>query len=832
MRKKKKGSTLVFVIAIFFMLITFGTAILTATTIGYRNQITENKRTQNLYESEAGIDVTYNIIGKAIEAAIFASNMAVETTLQGKTGITGKIEKERENVRQWIASGKPESWSFLYPDPDKTKGSRLYSDVNNKIVLNKDVLREVQEEIFNKNFDKFITLNLKTYVDEAKYIANIKEEYLVTPVDDNGDLLYLGYKTNTTTRTAVFDEFNYGTTKPSIEATVEEKSESVATRTKIPVSVKSKFYTGLSTEDDYGSGVGKQERVITVLYNIEIPSYNPTNSIKKVEIIQVPLFDYSFAAEENIYLAGDLTIEGNLYSKGNNNKTSSNESIQGSNTTNDSVVFDKYNGGITIESISGKENTKIDIKGDMVTTENISLRDNTSLNMEGNIYASNLHLGKYKDFYNVDSGENVYINKGLQTSGNNLNVYLKNDLSIYANNSEVNIAKFYGLNDISGNTVNSITDNTKKSSSILINSTKGVNVNIISEAYILGTAYINTAGGYQTGESVAIKGNYNAYSNSLEGEAIDGDTSKTYTNLKFVYDKPLQLVVSMDKDGNEVDLNVIDKAKYFSDYYSKDDQSLEKNVSVSLPSNTVSVGAYVNTIGNQVEVKGTSGELGDAIVGDVKNLHKEFANKVYGFNSTNMTESDFYSPDLTKIKSISTELSLDKLPYYNTQNDTTESGFAYNYDVIFNNDNTKNIVLIGNGISNTEYNAFKSDTNNIVYDCRSGADSGMGFFEGLILTAGDVTIYGKLDYTGSIIAGGSIVCNKDEMKKNFTHDSEVVKNIVAINYDKLYKAGNSDESVIKNPTEYSKHIVELEMDSSKLHNVKDYISQGVWSIEK
>ena len=52
-------------------------------------------------------------------------------------------------------------------------------------------------------------------------------------------------------------------------------------------------------------------------------------------------------------------------------------------------------------------------------------------------------------------------------------------------------------------------------------------------------------------------------------------------------------------------------------------------------------------------------------------------------------------------------MSLDKLPYYNTQNDTTESGFAYNYDVIFNNDNTKNIVLIGNGISNTEYNAFK-----------------------------------------------------------------------------------------------------------------------------
>ena len=832
MRKKKKGSTLVFVLAIFFMLITFGTAILTLTTIGYRNQITENKRTQNLYESEAGIDVTYNIIGKAIEAAIFASNMAVKTTLEGKTGIAGKMEKERENVKQWIANGKPESWSFLYPDTDKSKGSRLYSDVNNKIVLNKEGLREIQEEIFNKNFDEFITLNLKDYVDEAKYIANIKEEYLVTPVDDNGDLLYLGYKTDTATRTAVFDEFDYGEKKPSIEATVESKSPSITTRTEIPVTVKSKFYTGLSAEDSYGSGIGKQERVITVLYNIEIPKYNPTNSIKKVEIIQVPLFDYSFAAEENIYFAGDLTIEGSLYSKGNNTKSSSSGSIQGSNTTNDSVVFDKYNGGITIESIPGKQNTKVDITGDIVTTENISLRDNTSLNMEGNIYASNLHLGKYKDFYDVASGENVYINKGLQTSGNNLNVYLKNDLSIYANNSEVNIAKFYGLNDISGNTVNSITDNTKKSSSILINSTKAVNVNIVSEAYILGTAYINTAGGYQTGESVAIKGNYNAYSNSLEGEAIGGDTGKTYTNLQFVYDKPLQLVVSMNKDGNDVDLNVIDKAKYFSDYYSKNNQSLEKNVSVSLPTNTVSVGAYVNTTGNQVEVKGTSGELGDAIVGEVKTLHKEFANKVYGFNSTNMTENDFYSPDLTKVKSISTELALDKLPYYNTQDVTTESVFAYNYDVVFNNDDTKKIVLIGGGITDEEYNTFKSISSNIVYDCRSGVNTGIGFFEGLILTAGDVSVYGKLDYTGTIIAGGSIICNNDEMKKNFTYDSEVVKKIIAMNYDKLYKPGNSNESVIKNPTEYSKHIVELEMDSSKLHNVKDYINQGVWSIEK
>lgn len=829
-KKKKKGSTLVFVIAIFFMLITFGTAILTATTVGYRSQIVESKRTQNLYESESGIDITYNIIGKAIEAAIFASNAAVETTLEGSTG---KIQKERENFNKWIKGDT--TVVFLYPNSDSSKGSRLYTKENNKIVLQKDVLKEIQEELFNKNFDKFMEKNLANYIKNGKYIVNLDKNTLITSTID-GDTFYLEYSENTTSRAAVFDEFDYtGGTKPVIDAIV-EGNPSDEIRDEIPVKVKSQFYTGIDSDIASGtvnsSNPGKQERVITVLYNIEIPKYNPTNSIKKIEIIQVPVFDYSFAAEENIYLAGDIKIEGNLYSNGNSQKTSSNQTISASNTVNDNIVFNKYNGGITVETLAGNSNTIVDIKGDIVTGKSVSLRDNTSLNMEGNIYASNLHLGKYKDFYGIDSGKDVYINDGVENSSKKLNVYLKNDLSIYADNSKVNIENFYGLNDISGKTNNSLNEKTEKSSSILINSTKGVSVNISNEAYILGTAYINTAGGYQTGESVAIKGNYNAYSNSLEGQAIDDKSNSTYSNLKFIYDKPLQLVVSMENAGNQVDLNVIDKANYFKNYYSNNNDKLNKSVSVTLPLNTVSVGAYVNTSGGKTEVKGTSGELGDSIVGKVKALHKDFANKVYGFNSTNMTESDFYSPDLTKVKSISTELALDKLPYYNTQETTTGSGFTYNYDVIFNNDNTKNIVLIGDGISNDKYNTLKSDNKNIVYDCRSADNSGIGFFEGLILTAGDVTIYGELDYTGSIIAGGSIICNKDGMKKSFIYDSDTVKSVVAMNYDKLYKAGNTNESVIKNPTEYSKHIVELEMDSSKLHNVKDYIDQGVWSIDK
>lgn len=81
MRKKKKGSSLVLVLVIFLMLITVGTAIVSTTSVVYKNQINESKRAQNLYSSESGLDVTYNVIAKTIETAISLSNKAVNELL-------------------------------------------------------------------------------------------------------------------------------------------------------------------------------------------------------------------------------------------------------------------------------------------------------------------------------------------------------------------------------------------------------------------------------------------------------------------------------------------------------------------------------------------------------------------------------------------------------------------------------------------------------------------------------------------------------------------------------------------------------------------------------
>ena len=149
------------------------------------------------------------------------------------------------------------------------------------------------------------------------------------------------------------------------------------------------------------------------------------------------------------------------------------------------------------------------------------------------------------------------------------------------------------------------------------------------------------------------------------------------------------------------------------------------------------------------------------------------------------------------------------------------------YRVVFNKEKNKNVVLVGND-SNVRIDELKSDTNNIVIDLSNNNEAK---FTGLIMTNGNVKIYGQLEVRGSIIAAGNLVCNSDNKKKKFIYDSKVVKEIIAIYYDKLYKEGSNDTVIVKPTDEYTE-TVEIEYDSSKQHNVKDYIKQSLWSIKK
>lgn len=823
MVKKKRGSSLILVIVVFFMLITFGTVIVSATVTGYKSQINESKRAHNLYAAESGLDATYNIIAKAYEAAIVASNKAVETTLYAQGG---KVEIERSNLERY---NKGEIVEFLFQrtDTDKrTNPSSIFKIENSRIVIDREGLSLVEDSIFQKNFKLFLDKNLSEFIQQGKYVSKPENVTVTNENINNGDSLYYEYSSNDSNFSYITYENDI---KPNFTVTISYDMDNIEDGKNVPkafLTLESQFYTGIDEEVETYSysnilvdKPGMQERVITVKYDLDIPRYNPTNTTKKIQIIKRPIFDNSFAVDGNIYLSGNVEISGDVYAKGDSNKAIEDNDNNVSNSINNVVVFDKYKDGITVE-----ENSEVIINGDVVTTKSFSLRNDTKLIMNGSMYALNLHLGKYEDFTSNVSGSNILVNalnNEVKTSDKKLKLYLHNDLSIYADNSTVNLEAFYGLNDVNGVDGDSI----NKSSSIIVNSTNNVNLNINKDAYIFGTAYINTDSKYQTGESVAIKGNYKAYTTSLEGEAINGSETDKYTGLQFIYDKPLQLVVSRLDGENQIELNVTEKAQYFKDYAEKNSDELVKTVEVNLPDNTFSVGAYID--GN--EVKGTSSAYLDTIKDEIITMQSEFAKKVYGFG---VAENDFYNP--TNEKSVSTELNLSKLP-----DDKNGKIQGYGYDVIFNKDKDKKVILIGNGLSNEQVENLKSESNTIIYDFRLGDTSNnkensinKAGFEGLILTDGDVEIYGAIEFKGSIIAGGNLICNKDSYKKKFTYDSKVVKEIIAYFYDDLYKENNPNESVIIQPNDDYTETVEIEYSSSKQHNVKDYIKQGLWNIKK
>lgn len=803
MRKKKKGSSLVLVLVIFLMLITVGTAIVSTTSVVYKNQINESKRAQNLYSSESGLDVTYNVIAKTIETAISLSNKAVNELLYKNYNL---IEVEREAVKNGT------ELKFPVKIGDNSKSRIIKSD----LTLNREELKKVEDEIFQTAFCLIMKDNITKCITNGEYLKSITSftEYFI-----KSEMSVNGSKINEPEK--IFSKIKYeNDISPNIIAEIIGEMPNLDDEDKeIELDITSQFYSGI--EDDENKNItrkntvdteltaqpGKQERVINLKYKITVPVYNPTNTTKKVQIIKRPVFDNSFAIDGNLYLSGSqIDIEGNLYVKGSDIKETDVNGL-------DQNVFNKYKNGIIIESNGNsiQDSTNVNIEGNIVTTKSISMRDYTNLIMNGDIYASNLHLGKYTNEANASNniGTDITINRNVSVN-KKANVYLSNDLSIYADNSTVNLNSFYGLNDITDNS----SGQDRSSSSIIINSRDNVNLYVKEKVYILGTAYINTDNKYQTGESVAVKGNYLAYTTSLEGQEI-GDSNTNYENVEFQYDRPLQLISKI----NGADVNVISKAQYFEDYSKIEENKERLNlVSVSLPSDTYSIGAYIN--GNTI--KGSSGKLADTMLNIIKTEKDKFAKKVYGFG---IIGADFDNPPTsveTGLRSVTTELLLENLP--NVYNEMIAPN---DYRVVFNKEKNKNVVLVGND-SNVRIDELKSDTNNIVIDLSNNNEAK---FTGLIMTNGNVEIYGQLEVRGSIIAAGNLVCNSDNKKKKFIYDSKVVKEIIAIYYDKLYKEGSNDTVIVKPTDEYTE-TVEIEYDSSKQHNVKDYIKQSLWSIKK
>lgn len=607
----------------------------------------------------------------------------------------------------------------------------------------KDRSKDKINEIFKDKFYEFLTVRNKEILNEKEveileYL--ILEKKYIKSILESGKLEYDSAISNIENRFIIeIPEGGY------------VKNINNGKVSNITIEVKSNFE---STE-----GQLKNKKTVSTKYSITAPDYN--SEITSINIY--PVFDGKAITADgnmNIESLGNksiVNISGDIWVQGNNNLGNSPE-----------YTFDKYIGGIKLD------NTSFDINGNIYTANTFHLNNlvNES-SVNGDIYAKNIYIGKSINS-NVSKLNNISFEK---------NVVVNNDLSLNATNSSIVIKNnFYGINEKT--TEVSTANKALSSSSIIVNDTSNTStITVNKDSYIMGVAYLNatdeSGNKYQTGESVAVKGNYLAYTD------VD-DVLNGATNVTLKYYSPLQLLES--KNGQS---NAIMKADYFAEYYSKNNNSYNFNDGgVSLKKSVKSVGASVKD--NQGNIQKSN--INDSDISIVNEQRNEFARNVFAMGDTTGLGYDLYDGQEVK-RQVSNQVNFNEIRRVQGSSFDTTEGM-----VILKGNENENIEIENGKIKGTDIELSK----------------------GLIIANGDITIDGNFNFTGNIITTGNIIL-KGEGEKNITYDPQVVRSILALNYDLLkdiFVKSQGDREEVKVTS------------ASELYSVDKFITKSLWRIVK
>lgn len=607
----------------------------------------------------------------------------------------------------------------------------------------KDRSKDKINEIFKDKFYEFLTVRNKEILNEKEveileYL--ILEKKYIKSILESGKLEYDSAISNIENRFIIeIPEGGY------------VKNTNNGKVSNITIEVKSNFE---STE-----GQLKNKKTVSTKYSITAPDYN--SEITSINIY--PVFDGKVITADgnmNVESLGNksiVNISGDIWVQGNNNLGN-----------NPAYTFDKYIGGIKLE------NTSFNINGNIYTANTFHLNNlvNES-SVNGNIYAKNIYVGKSINS-NVSKLNNISFEK---------NVVVNNDLALNATNSSIVIKNnFYGINEKT--TEVSTANKALSSSSIIVNDTSNTStITVNKDSYIMGVAYLNatdeSGNKYQTGESVAVKGNYLAYTD-------DDDVLNGATNVTLKYYSPLQLLES--KNGQS---NAIMKADYFAEYYSKNNNSYNFNDGgVSLKKSVKSVGASVKD--NQGNIQKSN--INDSDISIVNEQRNEFARNVFAMGDTTGLGDDLYDGQEVK-RQVSNQVNFNEIRRVQGSSFDTTEGM-----VILKGNENENIEIENGKIKGTDIELSK----------------------GLIIANGDITIDGNFSFTGNIITTGNIIL-KGEGEKNITYDPQVVRSILALNYDLLkdiFVKSQGDREEVKVTS------------ASELYSVDKFLTKSLWRIVK
>lgn len=810
MKRKKQGSSLITVVIIFSILIIVGAAMLSMSVGDYKMRIVESKRIQNLYNSESGLDVAYDIIvktfDKATEFGYFKARQLEEGNSQGGPN------------KYKYDSAKTELNNVLYDSDSNDKEKKSAEKKFNETV------EKLMEDEFKRSFKNFI-MNTDSVKSE-----NIDDNILATSITNskysNIDLKNKDPEKDTIERTNDFSPIDtrnidaeifvcndekVNELKVIINGGNEENSENTKKITNIKndysgimLSTDDKSYTisvtSLFKSNQSNSSIGKNIRMLQCKYTINVPEYKDISfkEITSTNETYAKIKNKAIVVGQDMSISGDgqwstnnqdpgLTIDGNVFVQGNKNLTSG------------SKVYSKYNGGIDIN------NSKTTFNKDVITASTFNISDNANVTLNNDLYALNIYAGE-------KNGE--YANKLTQTKESLLNIegntLVDNDLTLKGINTKINLRKnFYGLND-KNITEDSIEgDLSRTSSSIIVNGYQNSQIVIDGDAYILGVAHIyggkdeDDTKDYQTGESIAVKGNYIAYSKNTDNPyvGVDNPSENFYHgDLEF-------------------------KGKKFTTYWRNPTKINDINDGgVKLNGdNNKSIGAsvYRNKSGDK-EVK--DGTYTAETFKEIEKQKCDYASKVY--NMKDIPENKLYTADeKTELLKVYNSLGKDYNPinllinlYNIPESYHLESQCNKENKAIFNSNPNKKIIIKGKSSLN--------DPNNLIIDDKSITinASSTNQINAVIVTAGDISIEGDVNFNGNIITEKNLFITG---KGTITNDNDLVSNIYQDNKDVFDKVFVDDVSEDKKGTS-----VESNTKLSVDYDLNKFLKKNIWKIIK
>lgn len=507
----------------------------------------------------------------------------------------------------------------------------------------------------------------------------------------------------------------------------------------------------------------KQRRTVSVNFKVKAPEYN-----SEVNIVDIyPVFDgKSITVDGNMKVSGEadskLQVTGDIWVKGVDETLG-----------NENFTFDKYKGGIYLN------NTGFDITGNIYTANTLHLENNikgtagaTSL-VNGDVFAKNVYVGKGS--YSGESTNNkINFNEDVTVS---------NDLAINSTNSVINLKNnFYGINDKT--TEVDSAGKALNSSSIIVNEVSNPsNLNIEKDAYIMGVAYLNatdvSGNQYQTGESVAVKGNYLAYTD-VSG-ILDPNSN---TTLKYY--SPLQLLESINGVSN-ADM----KSNYFANYFNNKDSKYKFNDGgVTLKGNVHSVGTSIKNSAGEILKGGITVETNKVVDAE----REEYARNVFAMGDTTGLSNNVLNiyDGQTVLKTVSNQIDFNKLEEVKGETFNTDKGL---------------LVLKG-----------KNEEINI----KDGKLNGVNVNKGLIISNSNIVIEGDFNFTGTIITSKDITFTGDG-NKVVNYSPQVVREVIASNYDKIKDIFKGSAS--------SKKGSEVKINSSsELLSIEGFLEKSRWKI--